>query len=200
MLDIDINELKTDSQQQKVAQKVLTLAEVTALGQKMNDLEAEIEDMEQLLCEKKEELHNIAEGVLPEALANIGLKSLSLADGTEIGIKEYISASINDDNRSAAHNWLRQNGYDDLIKNDVVVSFGKGEDEYAQKLLQEIGQEVQNGDIKCGGVAQVERVHPSTLKAFLKEQLKVGAAIPAKDFNLVVGQIATIKKKKKQRI
>ena len=179
MIDLSPEELQQDSQQQKTSQRVLTLEEVTNLCLRMVNLEDEISELESQLSDKKQELHNLEEGVIPEALNNIGLKNLTLLDGSVIGCKDYISCNITEENRAAAHSWLREKGHDDLIKNEVVVSFGRGEDDDAAKLLSAITETVKSGELHCGGVLQNERVHPSTLKAFLKEQLKAGAEIPA---------------------
>lgn len=199
MFEISTDELQKDSQSQKEAQKTLSLEEVTALCSRMVVLEDQISVMEQELSDKKQELHNLAEGTIPEALNNIGLKSMTLQDGSVIGCKDYISCSITETNRQQAHSWLRDNGYDDLIKNEVVVSFGQGEDNDAKNLLNTISEEIQRGELHCGGVLQNERVHPSTLKAFLKEQLKAGAAVPAAYFNLTVGQVAFRQKAKRAK-
>jgi hypothetical protein len=37
--------------------------------------------------------------------------------------------------REDAYNWLRENGLGDIIKNNVSVTFGRGEDDKAQQLL-----------------------------------------------------------------
>ena len=48
-----------------------------------------------------------------------------------IDVKPTYGASILVANREAAYEWLRDHGYDDIIKNDVSVSFGRGEDDMA---------------------------------------------------------------------
>jgi hypothetical protein len=52
---------------------------------------------------------------------------------------------------------------DDIIKNDVTVSFGKGQDNIAGDLVGKLEQDGFN-------TSQKTYVHPSTLKAFVKER------------------------------
>jgi hypothetical protein len=48
-----------------------------------------------------------------------------------VEVKQTYGASILVDNRPQAYDWLRENGYDDIIKNNVICSFGRGEDDKA---------------------------------------------------------------------
>jgi len=43
---------------------------------------------------------------------------------------------------------------------------------------------------------QKEAVHPSTLKAFVKEQIEKGSEIPSETFGIFIGQKTVIKKGK----
>ena len=59
---------------------------------------------------------------------------------------------------------------DDIIKNDVTCSFGKGEDNMAGDVI---------GLLRDKGFDPKTKthVHPSTLKAFVKEQITKGTPI-----------------------
>ena len=58
----------------------------------------------------------------------------------------------------SAYNWLRENGLDDIIKNEVSVQFGKGEDSRAQELLSLAG-------LNGYEPTQRQKVEPMTLMA-----------------------------------
>jgi hypothetical protein len=63
-------------------------------------------------------------------------------DGVTVSVKMKVHASIPVDRRGEAFAWLRSEGLDDIIKNDVVLTFGKGEDNIAGDvvgMLQERG-------------------------------------------------------------
>ena len=79
-------------------------------------------------------------------------------------------------------------GLDDIIKNDITVSFGKGEDNVAGDvvgLLQERGFDPKTKT----------HVHPSTLKAFVKERVIEGKPIDLDLFGAFISNTAQIRRK-----
>jgi len=84
---------------------------------------------------------------------------------------------------------LRDNHFGDLIKNDVSVSFGRGEDNDAEKLVEHIEG--------LGLVhKQKESVHYQTLKAFATEQHQKGASLPD-EFGVHVANKTKLVRKRK---
>ena len=79
----------------------------------------------------------------------------------------------------SAYKWLRENGLGDLIKNEVAVTFGKGEDNKAEQLLSLAEQEGYEP-------TQKQKVEPMTLKALFRERIEAGLAMPSQFFNTVV--------------
>jgi hypothetical protein len=113
-----------------------------------------------------------------------------LDDGSQIDVKPTYGASILVDNRPKAYEWLRDNGYDDIIKNNVSVSFGRGEDDLANAFKAVAEKE--------GYVPQQDTsIHAGTLKAFVRERIEAGDEFPMELFGAYVGQRAFIKKGKK---
>lgn len=192
------DDLAKDAQdQQKTAQeRIVSLNDVRILAEKQKLLEEEVEALEAQVLNKKAELRKVAEEELPELLNMVGLPSITLADGSIIQVTENISASITDENRGAVMTWLRANNLEDLIKNSVTVTFGKGEDKEAERLVAKITIMAKTEDFHFGTLDQKEVVHPSTLKAFVKERLKEGLPLPADTFKLFIGQVCRIRKPK----
>jgi len=157
--------------------------------QKMESLAKEIEDMEENLKKKKKDLDVISGEVIPTMMSEMGLSQLKLMDGSQIDVKPFYNATITVANRESAFNWLRQNGLGDIIKNEVVVSFGRGEDnkaaEYAELAK---GQGLQP--------AQKLKVEPMTLKALVRQRIEAGQEMPTEIFSIFVGNKTTIKRKK----
>jgi len=110
-------------------------------------------------------------------------------DGSSVDVKPYYAANISLKNREAAYNWLRSNGLGDIIKNEIIVSFGRNEDnkaaEYANLAK---GQGFQP--------TQKLKVEPMTLKALVRERIENGKDMPTDIFNVFVGNRTTIKEKK----
>ena len=155
----------------------------------MDSLSKEIEDIEKKLKEKKQDLDVISGEVIPTMMSEMGLSQLKLVDGSQIDVKPFYNASITVANRESAFNWLRQNGLGDIIKNEVVVSFGRGEDnkaaEYAELAK---GRGLQP--------AQKLKVEPMTLKALVRQRIEAGEEMPTEIFSIFVGNKTTIKRKK----
>jgi len=157
--------------------------------QKMESLSKEIEDIEENLKKKKKDLDVISGEVIPTMMSEMGLSQLKLMDGSQIDVKPFYNATITVANKESAFNWLRQNGLGDIIKNEVVVSFGRGEDnkaaEYAELAK---GQGLQP--------AQKLKVEPMTLKALVRQRIEAGQEMPTEIFSIFVGNKTTIKRKK----
>ena len=126
-----------------------------------------IGNTEERLRKLKEQYRRLSEEDLPQKMAELGMQDLRLEDGSRITIDMFYATRINKNNRDAAHEWLRQQGHGDIIKNQVSVSFGKGEDDTALETMTLLEKEGLFPD-------QKESVHPSTLKAFVKERIESG--------------------------
>ena len=126
-----------------------------------------IGNTEERLRKLKEQYRQLSEEDLPQKMTELGMQDLRLEDGSRITIDMFYATRINKNNRDAAHEWLREQGHGDIIKNQVSVSFGKGEDETALETMALLEKEGLFPD-------QKESVHPSTLKAFVKERIESG--------------------------
>jgi hypothetical protein len=167
-----------------------SLSAVADLGKQAQVVQLEIDDLEASLKERKESLKNLLEVRIPEACQEIGLMGFSMDDGSEVEIKQFYSASITAEKEAEAHAWLRDNGYDDIIKNVVSVQFGKEEDAKAGETLQLLRREGLLPD-------QVAKVHPQTLKGWVREMIEQGVHFPMETFGVYTGFKATIKSKKR---
>lgn len=159
---------------------------IAALARRAKSLEKEIEDQETELKGLKDKYRKLTEETLPEALAEMGMSSFRMEDGSSVNIKPFYSASISEARRAEAFQWLRDHGFDDIIKNTVSVRFGRGEDELCARLLNLLGQQGYPAD-------QSEKIEPQTLKAWVKERVERGQEFPTELFGAFIGKKATIK-------
>lgn len=162
------------------------LSSVGALAKRAKELEKEIEELETVTKERKEQQRKLLEDTIPAMLSELGMKSFKMSDGSLIDIKPFYSASIREENRAKAYEWLRDNGFDDIIKNTVSVRFGRGEDGLCDTLLNQLRE--QNYPVE-----QAQKIEPQTLKAWVREQVERGNEFPSELFGAYVGQKATIK-------
>jgi hypothetical protein len=130
-----------------------------------------VEKLTKELTEEKEMLRRIETEDLPELMREIGMKSVTLEDGSSVEIVDEIDCAISEERRPVAHEWLIANGFGGLIKTEVSVAFGSGELEEATALAEELRGEDFEPSV-------VDRVHPATLKSFVKEQMAKGVTIP----------------------
>jgi hypothetical protein len=155
----------------------------------LQSLEDEVKIMEDNLKRKKEAADKISEEVIPEIMDNMKLKTLKLQDGSAIEVKEIYGASIPVANREGAYKWLRDNDLGDLIKNEITVSFGRGEDNKANdyaSLAEKNGYQP----------SQKMKVEPMTLKALYRERVESNQDLPSEHFNLFKGNKTKITRNK----
>jgi hypothetical protein len=165
------------------------LTTVAGMARAIRDKEAEVNELEQKLKNEKRALMKLTDEDLPTMLAEIGLTSMKLDDGSEVSIKPQYGANILVDNRPAAYEWLRENGYDDIIKNTVACTFGRGEDDKASAFAAFAEKEGFFAEQNTG-------IHHTTLRAFVKERIENGDDFPMELFGAYVGQRAIIKRSK----
>ena len=166
------------------SQNLRSMAEV---ARAIRDKEAEIESLEKTLKARKEALRKQSEEELPSMMAEIGVNSFELDDGSKVSVRDLYGGHISVANRDAAYVWLRENGFDDIIKNTLSIVFGRGEDQKADhfmKILEGHGLLPE----------QNTSIHPSTLKAWIKERMEAGDEFPMDLFGAYIGQRAIIKR------
>ena len=126
MSNINFEQDKTD-----VLDKSENLKLLSNEVQKMESLVSEIEGIEDKLKQRKKDLELLSSEIIPTMMSEMGLSQLKLMDGSQIDVKPFYNATITQANKESAYNWLRSNGLGDIIKNEVIVSFGRGEDNKA---------------------------------------------------------------------
>jgi len=175
---VEINDIDFEQDQQDIIEKtdIKTLSHYCLMLQNYED---QIGNLEKDLKSVKEQADKISSEVIPNLLAEQGLSSLKLADGSSVDIRKSYNCTIKKDQMDLAYNWLRENGLGDIIKNEVAVQFGKGEDNKAEQLL---GLAVQEGFEP----SQKQKVEPMTLKALFRERIEAGLDMPSQFFHTFV--------------
>ena len=163
------------------------LSIVSALANKQLQLATEVAELETNLKAKKEELRLTSEQELPDAMQSAGLTQITLSSGEKISIKEFYNAHISKANQEKAYQWLIENGHEGLIKNEVLLKFGREESLVVEETVSALQSRGLSPEVR-------QSVHPSTLKAFVKEQFTSGNDIPTEPFGIYIGTKATIKK------
>jgi len=153
--------------------------------QELKDLEDEIANAEASVKKLKEKANVISQFEIPQMMEQMNIKKLKLKDGETVEVSNFYSAKIIDE--VAAFNWLRENGRGDIIKNEITVTFGRGEDNKASDYATLA---------KGQGYEPIQKVgvHPQTLKGVVRECHETGLEIPSDCFQTYVGNRTNIKR------
>ena len=173
---VDINDMMLED-----SKDLLDNVEITTIAQecvRLKQKEDDLVSLEEQVKNKKEEIDEISSRIIPELLAEQGLSAIKLADGSNVSVKKEFRCTLPKDEakRQAAYQWLRDQGLGDIIKNNIFVTFGKGEDDKAKQLLNlaaENGFEPQ----------QKSDAAWNTLTALFQERVESGLDMPSDVFN-----------------
>jgi hypothetical protein len=160
---------------------LLDNVEITTIAlecQKLKNIEDEISRTEETLKNLKATADDIGSRVIPELLAEQGLSSIKLSDGSSVTVKREYRCTLpkEDDRRELAYKWLRDQNLGDIIKNNVSVTFGRGEDNKAQQLLDLAASNGFNPQQKSD-------VAWNTLTALFQERVESGLDMPSDVFS-----------------
>ena len=164
-----------------------TTKSLSEMVRRLRTTEEEISKVEAYLKQLTDQKHKLSTESIPVLMDEMGVERVDV-DGVTVTRKMVVSASIPVARREEAFDWLRRNQLDDIIKNDVIVSFGKGEDNVAGHCIGMLEEQGFTPDTKT-------YVHPSTLKAFVKDRIQSGKPIDLDMFGAFVSNIAEIKRK-----
>jgi len=157
--------------------------------EKLQGIQKQIKDLEDRVKDLKEDEKYFSCNVIPKLMEDMNLASLKLKDGSELTVKKIFSATLKADKKAEGIHWLRDNGLGDIVKNNITVTFGQGEDnkavEYAS-LARERGYEP----------TQQEKVHHARLSAVMREWKEKGNEVPADLFNTLEGNRTSVTNKK----
>jgi len=184
-MNINFRDDKVDAMKSVVDPKQLT-----DKVQQLKNLEDEIINAEKSIKKLKEQAKIISELEIPSMMKEMNITKLKLNDGESVDVKPFYGASLaqgRDESdsdyaarKAAAFEWLRKNGRGDVIKNDITVTFGSGEDnKAAQYAVLARGQGYEP--------VQKENVHVQTLKAIVGECVESGIDMPSDVFKTYVG-------------
>ena len=170
------------------------LEDIASLLQKQLKAELEVELAEEALDRKKEDLRMLSEQIIPARMTELGMTSTEMSDGSKVEIEENIYARLpktEGERRAGCFKWLEENGFADLIKNEVTMNFGRGEDKQAKLVEQTIKD--------MGYIPQVKVSVPwNTLEAALVKWHQDGNSVPDDLFYWHVGQKTKITRQKKK--
>lgn len=169
---------------------------IADLADEMLGLEQQIEALQEQVAELQAKYDRIEQKDLPDAMRAVGMKQFALLDGRKVEInKVYTAASISEPiseqtvkkmtpaeigealaRARQCFAYLRSSGHGSLIKRDIGLQFGMGQDNAAQEFAERCRAFLQ--EVGGGKMNDKTAVHPGTLNAFVKEQITSGLDLP----------------------
>lgn len=164
------------------------LARITRTVKDLRDAQDDVTLAQEALKAAQLRERTIRENTLPELMKEAGQEKLRTSDGYDVELTETLRASIPAANQQAAFKWLVENGQSAIIKRDLLLKFGKNEEEKADAALKIILE---------GGYTPQDKqtVHPMTLAATIREMIEQGLDIPMELLGAHVQSGVKIKKK-----
>lgn len=155
------------------------LVRITQLADLLREQQRQVAQLEAALRDAKEAARRTEREDLPTLMAELGLGEIKLLDGTTVTVAHDVECGISVERMPAAIAWLTAHGYDGILKTKLSMEFGRGEVDEAERIACEISA------LSERSVDVAQTIHPQTLKAFVKERMEAGEAIPFDTFGIM---------------
>jgi hypothetical protein len=159
----------------------------------MSQLELRKLELEQELETVGKEYRTYADNLVPEMMAELGMKQVTTAGGAIVTVSEEVRASFPKEpqRQATAFQWLKDTGNDGLIRREIKVSYGRDSTEWAELLVQKMEEW---GVAQHGVIDQKWSINHRSMLAFIRSALRDGTAVPLEAFGAVVQKTAKIKR------
>lgn len=168
-----------------------SLEAIQALGAEVNTLESRIKKGEALLEELRARKNQILGREMVEMMDAVKIDAVTV-EGTVFSAVPYYHASIPEEHRDAAHDWLEQHEAGDLIKYEIVTTFPKECSEEALRLERYVRENYQMAEvIKKRGVPWARLT--SWLRELFEKQDETTVLPPLDIMGATIGRVVKIK-------
>ena len=136
--------------------------DINYLYKKKLEIDKQISKTINKLIKLKDVRKNISQILIPRLFQKHGVSSFELEDGSNLELRSSYELRNPSLYNEQVCKWLKREGYENLIRNNVRVSF-KGEEKKAIKLFKELKRKGFYPNLN-------KKVEPMTIKAFVREQ------------------------------
>ena len=151
------------------------LNQISTLAKRQHELELLLTKAEQHVELLKAQLREVREILLPAAMSEVHMSEFTLDSGEEIKVKSVYFASIPENKTEEAFRWLRDHNFGSIIKNQISLRLGKGQDQDATVVKDFLTRAGLDFDQKVS-------VHPKTLQSFVRDMIETGREFPMELF------------------
>jgi transcriptional/translational regulatory protein YebC/TACO1 len=162
------------------------LTSITELVRTQIELEGLVDAFETKTKQAKAALRKVQEDLLPNAILAAGMEQFTMQDGRKVIVSKDLSVSVPKKNLSEITAWLREQGYQDLIKEEITIPLDTVAPDIRERLKKGLTGLGINSDI-------TENVNTASLKAVLRRMLTEGQDVNLKLFGAFPWQKSVIK-------
>lgn len=154
----DLSHLTEAGDKQAEVQKEDSLLNITALAQEYIDKQADYILLEHRAKEAKKLFNKVSQEDIPNAMMEVGLSEIKLANGQKVSFKEDVSCSIKDYNK--LDEFLSERGEDGMMK--VTLEVGKTPKNILRMILKDLYEKYE--------ITAVPKqfVHPMTMASYVR--------------------------------
>ena len=118
-IDLDSIESEQATTGQSTDLKAMNIAQLAA---RIKTLQESVKELESMTSSMKSEIEYISMTILPEKMADQGITSTVVKGVGRVTVKADMFCNVPADNKPALEKWLKEHGYEDLIKPTVNAS------------------------------------------------------------------------------
>lgn len=193
----------------------ISLDDITSLARTLLTRKEEQSVAELALDKASARVKFIEDNLLPNALREVDLSSLTLSDGKIVSVEANISAAVTELAWPEAEKWLADKNMDGIIKNQVLIEFDKGQNDASDQFTDIVAvlvtrpkffefvyelvhnenadgnmvfdrADIMEDSLPSAAWKTKRSIHPQTLKAFVRECLRKGIDVPEDLFSLFI--------------
>ena len=153
------------------------MSELTMLSDALKAKRKAVETLEEHLKLAKSDERDLSENKIPALMTEIGLTEIVLKTGGRVSIKEDLKISIGKKLMPAVLDFVRKEGDVGIIKNEIAILFGKGDEATADSCFTAL-------DNKYPNVSRSATVNTATFKSMIKELIEQGVEVPFKELGI----------------
>jgi hypothetical protein len=145
------------------------LRDIAALANRWLNCKTQVDSLTNDLKVAQDELNAIELDLLPSAMETANLTRFTTSNGAEVTVKDDMNVSLKSGDKSKAFQWLRDEGYGDVIRHKISMEFGRGQENELKRARKALGKIPYN---------ELDDANTASVKAVLKRALESGRVVP----------------------
>jgi hypothetical protein len=172
------------------------LETLQALGAEVNRIDDWLERAEALIKERKARKNTILGREMVDIMKEKNINYVGV-EGRDFSLTTHYHASIPEEKRDEAHDWLEHHEYSDLIKYQIIVTMPKDSEEQVKKITAAIAQITNQAEVEVKRAVPWKRL-TSWVKEYMEKLLPQDPKLPPLPMEILgasAGSVVKVKDK-----